>query len=88
MASKEQLQKNRVGTIINHISDKREGRMHSAIIETLSYLNEINFGITIKHMREWKISETVHELSMKIPEGKFYNHFERSTMRPDGGYYI
>jgi type II restriction enzyme len=84
MAHKENLRKQRTGTVINNTSEKREGKVAVALNKvTLHIINK--FGIKLVHESNMYLKDVVEKLKMIFPDVDFCYNFETSSMRPDGG---
>lgn len=83
MSRKHELRDQRVGTVINLTSKSQEGRLGIALNATVARLAE--FGLTLHHARDWKLSEVVNRLRALFPDIGFHCYFDNSAMRPDGG---
>lgn len=84
MARKEDLRKQREGTIINLTSKKQETDLGSALTEVVRLLTD-EFGVVLQHEQQWKLADVVSGLRTHFPEVEFHYHFGTSAMRPDGG---
>jgi type II restriction enzyme len=84
MANKEKLRKLRQGTIINHNSEKREGKVAEAImIVYQSITNEDS--VKLLHESKVFIKDIIGSLKSTYPDVSFYYSFDTSSMAPDGG---
>lgn len=86
MARKHQLRKQRAGTVINVTSKKQESDIIQALQQVVDYLGE-KFGknIVLLHESQWYLKYIVAELKRTYPEIEFHYHFDKSSIRPDGG---
>ncbi len=84
MARKEDLRRQREGTIINLTSKKQETDLGSALTEVVRVLTD-EFGVVLQHEPQWKLAEVVGGLRSHFPDVDFHYHFPTSAMRPDGG---
>jgi type II restriction enzyme len=84
MARKDQLRKQRTGTVINLTSSKQEARVGKALQRVISSL-EKKHPFSLKHQSDWMLQDIVGRLKQAFPEVTFHCHFDRSSMRPDGG---
>jgi type II restriction enzyme len=84
MARKSQLREQRAGTIINLTSKIRETSMGQALVIASERLR-VDFGLQLRHEREWKLTDVIKRLRKHFPEVEFVCHFQTSAMRPDGG---
>jgi type II restriction enzyme len=84
LSRKEDLRKQRDGTIINLTSKKQESDLASALREVVLRLTD-EFGVVLRHEVQWRLSEVVSGLRESFPDVEFHYHFETSAMRPDGG---
>jgi len=84
MASKDNLRKQRDGTVINNTSEKREGKAAFALSKVMLYI--INkFGVKLEHESNLYLKEIVEKLKNTYSDVDFSYNFETSSMRPDGG---
>jgi type II restriction enzyme len=84
MASKDNLRKQRTGTIINNTSEKREGKAAAALGKVMLHI--INkFGVKLEHESNLYLKNIVEKLKMVYPNVDFDYKFKTSSMRPDGG---
>lgn len=84
MASKDNLRKQRTGTVINTTSEKREGKASKALSQVLLYI--INkFGVKLEHESNMYLKDIVNKLKTLFPDVDFCYNFDTSSMRPDGG---
>ena len=86
MARKQQLRKQRSGTVINVTSKKQESDVIKALQNVVSSL-ERKFGqeIVLAHEKQWFLKDIVAELRSTYPDVTFHYYFDRSSIRPDGG---
>jgi type II restriction enzyme len=84
MARKEDLRRQRAGTIINATSKGQESLVVLALEAVVKRLT-LEFGVVLHHEREWKVAEVVRKLREHFPDVPVFYHFEKSSMRPDGG---
>lgn len=86
MARKNQLRDQRAGTVLNVTSTRQESDIGSALTITIARLAE-QFGakVLLAHERQWYLKDIVAELRQTYPDAEFHYHFERSSIRPDGG---
>lgn len=86
MAKKDQLRIIRAGTIINVTSKKQETEIIQALDKVVEYLAaKFNKKIVLIHEKEWYLKDMVAELRHTCPDIEFHYHFDRSSIRPDGG---
>jgi type II restriction enzyme len=84
MASKDNLRKQRTGTIINNTSEKREGKAAVALGKVM--LHVINkFGVKLEHESNMYLKDIVNRLKEIYSDVDFSYNFDSSSMRPDGG---
>ena len=84
MANKNNLRKQRTGTIINNTSEKREGKAAVALGKVMLHI--INkFGVKLEHESNMYLKDIIKKLKEIYPEVDFNYYFETSSMRPDGG---
>ncbi len=86
MARKHQLRQQRAGTVINVTSKKQESDIIKALQKVVDHL-ERKFGkrIVLAHEKQWYLKDIVAELRSTYPDTEFHYHFDRSSIRPDGG---
>jgi len=86
MARKDQLRKQRAGTVINATSKQQEKDIIKALSDVVNYIDE-KYGekVILVHSKQWYIKDIVKELRITYPEVEFHYHFDRSSIRPDGG---
>lgn len=85
MSKKDDLRKQRAGTIINNTSKRQEKALDKAVKRvSLDLLNEFG-GIKLFHETQWKLADVIEKLSSTFPKVNFHYFFESSAMRPDGG---
>ena len=86
MARKDQLRRQRFGTVINVTSKKQESDVIKALLQVEKHLNRVFAGqVSIRHERQWYLKDIVAELRHSYPETEFHHHFDSSSIRPDGG---
>jgi len=84
MANKNNLRKQRTGTVINNISEKREGKAAVALGKVMLYI--INkFGVKLEHESNMYLKNIVEKLKEIYQDVDFSYNFDTSSMRPDGG---
>jgi len=84
MANKDNLRKQRTGTVINNTSEKREGKAAVALGKVMLHI--INkFGVKLDHKQNMYLKDIVQNLSELYPDVDFSYNFDSSNMRPDGG---
>lgn len=84
MSKKEDLRKQREGTVINNNSEKREGKVAEAIMTV--YQNIVHkYGVKLVHEPRAYLSTIVSDLKKEYPHIDFSYNFETSSMAPDGG---
>jgi type II restriction enzyme len=84
MSNKDNLRKQRTGTVINNNSEKREGKVAEAI--TMVYQSIIHkYNVKLLHESRIYLSGIVQNLRDQFSEMEFHYHFETSSMAPDGG---
>ena len=86
MARKDQLRRQRAGTVINVTSKKQESDVVQALFGVENHLNDKFAGkISITHEKQWYLRDIVAELERTYPDTEFHCHFDKSSIRPDGG---
>jgi type II restriction enzyme len=84
MAHKDNLRKQRTGTVINNTSEKREGKAAAALGKAMLHI--INkFGVKLEHESNMYLKDIIPKLKDIYPDVDFSYNFEKSSMRPDGG---
>lgn len=86
MARKDQLRRQRTGTVINVTSKQQESEVIQALLQVIEYLRR-KFGksITLVHQKQWYLKDIVAELQHSYPDVEFHCHFDSSSIRPDAG---
>lgn len=86
MARKDQLRKQRAGTVINVTSKKQESDIIKALGQVEKHL-VARFGkkVSLAHEKQWYLKDIVAELRHTYPDTEFHYHVETSSIRPDGG---
>lgn len=86
MAKKAQLRQIRTGTVINVTSKKQESEIIQALRRVVDHLEgKFHTTISLEHRKEWPLKDIVQELKYSYPGVEFHYHFDRSSIRPDGG---
>lgn len=86
MARKHQLREQRAGTVINVTSSKQESDVIRALTEVVEYLaDKFEARIALVHEKQWYLKDIVAELRQSYPDVELAYHFDRSSIRPDGG---
>lgn len=86
MARKDQLRRQRTGTVINATAKQQETDLVKALKRTASYLDRKFSGVEFYHAKTWKLAEIVQELSATYADVDFHYHFDKTSIRPDGGF--
>lgn len=86
MAHKQQLRKQRKGTIINVSSKKQESDIIQALTIVTKYL-ECKYGnrVSLSHEKQWFLRDIVEVLRFLYSGVEFVYYFDKSSIRPDGG---
>jgi len=84
MAHKDNLRKQRSGTVINNTSEKREGKAAVALGKVILHIIK-KFGVKLEHESNMYLKDIVKKLKEIYPDVDFSYNFENSSMRPDGG---
>lgn len=86
MAKKGQLRDTRSGTVINATSRTQEREVIIAMRGVEVHL-KAKFGtnLCLKHSTHWLLQDIVKDLTTCFPEAEFHNHFDNTSIRPDGG---
>ena len=86
MAHKDQLRKQHANTVLNLISKQQESDIIQALQRVVDNLQR-RFGasISLVHQKQWSLVDIVTELRYSYPNMGFHYHFDRSSIRPDGG---
>jgi len=85
MSKKDDLRKQRDGTVINKISSKQEKELAKAIERIAEELQKKFPGIVLEFESQWLLSTVVKSLRSQFPEVDFNYYHETTSMRPDGG---
>jgi len=86
MARKHQLRDQRAGTVINVTSRKQESEAILALGQVVDHLlQKFAKQVTLAHEKQWYLKDIVAELRHSYPDTEFHHHFDRSSIRPDGG---
>jgi len=85
MARKEQLRKQRTGTIINLTAKKQQSVLGRALEKLLDRLEQRFPQVKFDHKAEWRLKDIVASLREIYPDVKFHYHHDTSSMKPDGG---
>lgn len=86
MARKDQLRKQRAGTVINVTSKKQESEVMQALLQVVEYLSrKFDKKIALIHQKQWYLKDIVAELQHSYPDVEFHYHFDSSSIRPDAG---
>ena len=86
MARKDQLRRQRTGTVINATAKQQETDLVKALKRTASYLDRKFSGVEFYHAKTWKLADIVQELSATYADVDFHYHFDKTSIRPDGGF--
>ena len=85
MSKKDDLRKQRDGTVINATSKRQEHSLSLAIRSVCQQL-EIKFpGIKLQHEAQWFLPAVIADLKAAFSGVDFHHFHARSSMRPDGG---
>jgi type II restriction enzyme len=85
MAKKQDLRKQRVGTVINGTSKRQENALSRALISVRDQLQVKFPGISLKHESQWFLTSIIANLKGAFSGVDFHCFHASSTMRPDGG---
>lgn len=86
MARKEQLRRQRAGTVINVTAKQQESDIIKALYQVVNYLlAKFSKKIFLVHEKQWYLKDIVNELRLTYPNAEFHYHFDKSSIRPDGG---
>lgn len=86
MARKDQLRKQRAGTVINVTSKKQESEVMQALLQVVEYLSrKFDKKIALIHQKQWYLKDIVAELQHSYPDVEFHYHFDSNSIRPDAG---
>lgn len=85
MAKKEQLRKQRAGTVINVTAAKQESDLIQAMMQVEASVATQFSGLDVGHKKQWLLKDIVSELKRTYPDTDFHHHFDTSALRPDGG---
>jgi len=84
MAKSAQLRLTRSGTVINATSKGQEKEVISAL-RLIEPMLKDEFGVRLAFISDWYLKDIVASLKESFPDVDFYHHFEKSSIRPDGG---
>ena len=84
MARKHQLRTLRQGTVINATSKEQEKEVIQALQNVVAWVAR-DYPVRLDHQKEWRLANIVGRLQSEYPDVEFRYHFERSSIRPDGG---
>lgn len=84
MSHKDDLRRQREGTVINNNSKPMESNMMIAVHNTMSYIRN-KFNIKVTHATDLYLKDVVTLLRKLYPNVDFEYLFDTSSMRPDGG---
>ncbi|MBV6522446.1 MAG: hypothetical protein MNPFHGCM_02594 [Gemmatimonadaceae bacterium] len=86
MARKHQLRHQRAGTVINVTSRGQESDVTKALRRVVDHLaSRFGANVSLVHQKQWLLRDIVAELRGTYPNMDFHYHFDRSSIRPDGG---
>lgn len=85
MARKEDLRKQRKGTIINETSKRQEALLPKALSIIVSKLMKKFPSIELHHEKSWPLPNIINKLKSTFPDVVFFCYHKTSSMRPDGG---
>lgn len=85
MASKHRLRRQRAGTVINATARQQETDLVKALTRTARHLDRKFPGFEFRHAKLWYIVDIVRELQALYRTVDFHHHFDRTSIRPDGG---
>ena len=88
MARKNQLRRQRTGTVINATSKQQEKEIVRALTKTATHLDGKFPNFTFEHNKQWGCQAIVHELVDTFPEVDFHCHFDNTSIKPDGGFLL
>ncbi len=86
MARRNQLRTQRTGTVINATAKQQETDLIKALNEVAKHLDVKFPGVNFVHEKTWRLRDIVQALRKDYPEVDFHYHFNRSNIRPDGGF--
>lgn len=84
MAQKNQLRRNRFGTVINTTSSKQELQLGDALFDATERLIE-KFDLELRHEKRVMLKDIVAELRESFPSVEFGDPLPNTFMSPDGG---
>lgn len=85
MANKQRLSELRTGTVINNMSEKREGKVAKALNQVLTHISTRFREVKIVLDPYWYLVDIVEEAKKHFPEVDFFVNLKTSSMKPDGG---
>lgn len=84
MSKKDDLRRQRAGTIINLTSKKQESELGRALAVVVRQLTD-EFEVVLAHQSHWNLRELVRDLEDEFPDVPFAEPQGTSSMKPDGG---
>jgi type II restriction enzyme len=84
MAKKDQLRQLRAGTVINATSKGQEKEIIVALRSVEKKLKQ-RYSVNLDFIKDWHLKNIVEELRRAFPDVDFVHHFDKSSIRPDGG---
>lgn len=85
MSKKDDLRKQRSGTVINSISSRQEKALDRALRTVESRLGVKFPGVRLHHEPQWRLPDVIASLKKAFPDVDFHCYHKTSSMRPDGG---
>jgi len=85
MSKKDDLRKQRAGTVINSTSSRQEKALDLALRTVEAKLLAKFPGIRLQHETQWRLPIIIEELKKSFGDVDFHCYHQTSSMRPDGG---
>ncbi|NMC21773.1 MAG: hypothetical protein GYA33_15290 [Thermogutta sp.] len=86
MARRDRLRVQRTGTVINATSKQQESDIIQALSRVVLHIQgRFQTAVALTHQKQWLLKDIVAELRRTYPDVEFHYHFDRSSIRPDGG---
>lgn len=85
MAKKDDLRKQRSGTVINEVSKRQEKALELALANVQTKLRAKWPGLRLQHERQWLLPAVIASLRTAFPEVEFFCYHKSTSMKPDGG---
>ena len=84
MSRKDDLRRQRLGTVINLTAGKQESELGRALKDVEQRI-QASFDVLLRHEKSWRLSNVIGRLESEFPEVPFGTPLATSAMKPDGG---